>query len=436
MLKRSVKNIKGITARAIAQIKTVRASRCGGFSRQGVWLVLVALSMAVVVTITPAGAGVATTSQATELRGVWLTNVDSDVLFERHRLTKALKHLQELNFNTVYPTVWNWGYTLYPSLVAKRAIGRSLDPAPGLQRRDMLKEIVKQGHQKGIGVIPWFEFGFMAPADSELAKRHPDWLTSRRDGSQIWQEGPHQRVWLNPFHPEVQQFIQDLIVEIVGNYNVDGIQFDDHFGFPSEFGYDALTVKLYQQEHAGQYPPTNPQDPSWVGWRADKVTKFMRQLFRTVKDRKPNCIISVAPNPQDFSYNYSLADWESWEREGLIEELILQVYRNDKSRFIAELKQPEVQVAQSHIPVSVGILAGLKHQFVPLGQIQNQVDIVRAQGLAGVSFFYYETLWNFDREKPAERQLAFEELFSAAIKRPNILDGWKPSSTANAQTPR
>jgi len=33
-----------------------------------------------------------------------------------------------------------------------------------------------------MGVIPWFEFGFMAPADSDLAKRHPDWLTSRRDG--------------------------------------------------------------------------------------------------------------------------------------------------------------------------------------------------------------------------------------------------------------
>jgi len=77
-----------------------------------------------------------------------------------------------------------------------------------------------------MGVIPWFEFGFMAPADSDLAKRHPDWLTSRRDGSQIWIEGKHE-VWLNPFRPEVQQFIQDLILEIVSK-DIDGIQFDDH----------------------------------------------------------------------------------------------------------------------------------------------------------------------------------------------------------------
>lgn len=67
-------------------------------------------------------------SSATELRGVWLTNIDSDVLFGRDRLRQALQKLDELNFNTVYPAVWNWGYTLYPSRVAAKVIGRSLDP--------------------------------------------------------------------------------------------------------------------------------------------------------------------------------------------------------------------------------------------------------------------------------------------------------------------
>ncbi len=398
------------------------------FSRRRVWFAfLVALSIVAVVIVAPGSYTVGTpTTQATELRGVWLTNVDSNVLFERHRLTKALQRLRELNFNTVYPTVWNWGYTLYPSPVAKRVIGRSLDPQPGLQGRDILLEIVKQGHQKGIAVIPWFEFGFMAPADSALATRHPQWLTSRRDGSLLWKEGPHNRVWLNPFRPEVQQFIQDLVVEIVSNYDVDGIQFDDHFGFPSDFGYDAFTVHLYQKEHAGQVPPANPQDPGWVRWRNDKITDFMTRLFRAIKNRKPKCLVSVAPNPQDFSYNYSLADWESWQRQGLIEELIVQVYRDDLSNFIAELERPEVQAARSHIPVSIGILTGVKHQFVPIGQIQNQVGAVRNRGLAGVSFFYYETLWNLAKEKQAERQSALQRLFPTSVERPNILSGWKP----------
>ena len=366
-------------------------------------------------------------TQTTELRGVWLTNIDSDVLFGRDRLTAALQRLHELNFNTVYPTVWNWGYTLYPSAVAQKEIGRSLDPEPGLKGRDILQEIVTQGHQKNMGVIPWFEFGFMAPADSQLALRHPNWLTSRRNGSKIWKEGKHDRVWLNPFRPDVQQFIQNLIVEIVTKYDVDGIQFDDHFGLPSELGYDAFTVKLYQQEHRGKRPPNNPQDPEWLRWRANKITDFMKRIFAAVKARNQNCLISVAPNPQRVSYDLFLADWKTWERQGLIEELILQVYRNDLKVFISELDYPEVQAARQHIPVSIGILSGLKNRYVPIGQIQNQVQATRNQGFAGVSFFFYETLWNLAKEKQSDRISTFQRIFPTSVQRPNILAGWQPS---------
>ncbi|WP_009633526.1 glycoside hydrolase family 10 protein [Synechocystis sp. PCC 7509] len=361
----------------------------------------------------------------TELRGVWMTNIDSDVLFKREVLTAALQNLKTLNFNTVYPTVWNWGYTLYPSPVAQKVIGRSLDPEPGLKGRDMLKEIVTQGHQQGLDVIPWFEFGFMAPADSSLAKRHPNWLTSRRDGSRVWAEGKHDRVWLNPFHPEVQNFIQSLIVEIVSKYDVDGIQFDDHFGLPSELGYDPYTVNLYKKEHFGKNPPANPQDPQWLRWRADKITTYLQRVFRAVKARKPKVILSMAPNPQRVSYDLFLADWQKWERRGLIEELVLQVYRNDLNVFIKELAYPEVQAAKKHIPVSVGILSGLKDRSVPATQIQTQVTASRERNFAGVSFFFYETLWNLSSEKSSDRQNAFKHIFPDQVKRPNLLAGWK-----------
>jgi uncharacterized lipoprotein YddW (UPF0748 family) len=360
-------------------------------------------------------------NQATELRGVWLTNIDSDVLFGRRRLENALQRLKELNFNTVYPAIWNWGWTLYPSPVAGKVIGKQLDPEPGLRGRDILKEMTIQGHKKGLTVIPWFEFGFMAPADSELAKRQPQWLTSRRDGSQVWKEGKHNRVWLNPFHPEVQSFIKSLILEIVKNYDVDGIQFDDHFGLPSELGYDKFTVKLYQKEHNGQLPPKDPKNPEWVKWRADKITAYLQEVFREIKNIKEDCLVSIAPNPQRFSYEYFLADWQQWERMGLVEELILQIYRNDINVFISELERPEVKAAQSHIPVSIGILSGLKDRTVPLKQIETQVQVVRDRGFAGVSFFFYETLWKLAKEKPVERQLAFRKMFPTPMAPPNIL---------------
>ncbi len=374
---------------------------------------------------------------SSEIRGVWLTNIDSEVLFSTPGVANAIARLAQMNFNTVYPTVWNWGYTLYPSKVAEREIGRavrlvppldaSLDLDLGVKGRDMLREIVEQGHQKGMAVIPWFEFGFMAPADSELAKRHPDWLTTRRDGSKIWKEGTHERVWLNPFHPEVQQFVLDLVAEIVSNYDVDGIQFDDHFGLPAEFGYDPLTVGMYQQE-IGQPPSDNFQETFWVRWRADKLNEFMERIFQTVKARQSDCIVSLSPNPLHFSLPAHLQDWFTWERKGFVEEIILQVYRSDLKRFATELERTEVQLAKSHIPVGVGILTGLKGRSIPLTQIQEQVKATRDRNLAGVSFFFYESLSNWAVEKPAEREAAFKRLFPAPVERPNILQGWKPSA--------
>jgi uncharacterized lipoprotein YddW (UPF0748 family) len=346
-----------------------------------------------------------------EIRGVWLTNIDSDVLFEQDKTKEAIALLAKANFNTLYPTVWNWGYTLYPSEIAKSLTGLSLDPTEGLQGRDILAEMVELGHKQEMRVIPWFEFGFMAPADSELAKRHPEWLTARQDGSTIWWEGNvHQRVWLNPLRSDVQQFMTDLIVEIVSNYDIDGLQLDDHFGYPSELGYDDYTVKLYQKEHQGKLPPQDPQDPDWVSWRADKITDYVETLFHEIKQHNPNAIVSVSPNPQDFSFNSFLLDWHRWERKGLIEELVVQLYRDDNDSFINELEQPEIQTAREHIPVGIGILSGLKGRPIPWQRISQQVKIAREHKFAGISFFFYESLWNLTKESPAIRQAALKNL--------------------------
>ncbi len=362
-----------------------------------------------------------------EIRGVWLTNIDSPILFNPRLLRDSMQELGKLNFNTVYPVVWNWGYTVYPSQVAQRVTGYAIDPRyTGLQGRDPLAELVEQGREHRIAVIPWFEFGFMAPADSELARLHPDWLTRRQDGSTIWQEGQDSRVWLNPLNPEVQQFILSIILEIVTKYGVDGIQFDDHMGLPSDFGYDPYTIALYQQENPGKEPPTNFKDPAWLKWRADKITEFMGRVYRAIKARKSHVTVALSPNPQKFSYENSLQDWATWRRLGYVEELILQVYRPDISSFEVELRQPEVQEAKLHIPVGIGILTGLKNKPVPINLVQEKLQKTRELGFAGVSFFFYETMWNLSNEPVDYRKDAFRELMTPVVPRPSLVNGWTP----------
>ncbi|HEY9636263.1 MAG TPA: glycoside hydrolase family 10 protein, partial [Coleofasciculaceae cyanobacterium] len=326
-----------------------------------------------------------------EIRGVWMTENDNDILSDRAKLQDAVSQLARVNFNTVYPVVWNSGYVLYPSAVAQRT-GIQPFVRKGLQGQDIIADLVAQAHRQGLLVIPWFEFGFMAPPTSELALNHPEWMTQRRDGSQTWISGAGEVMWLNPFHPEVQQFITELVLEVVTQYDADGIQFDDHTSLPNVFGYDSYTLALYKKETKKDAPP-NPEDAAWVRWRADKITAFMTQLNKAVKQRKPNAIFSVSPNPYITAYNGYLQDWVGWVRQNIVDELIVQVYRPDLPSFVDQISRPEIQEVQQKIPTGIGILTGLRNNPVPMQRIQAKVQASRDRGL-GVSFFFYESLWD------------------------------------------
>ncbi|MBW4509184.1 MAG: glycoside hydrolase family 10 protein [Scytonematopsis contorta HA4267-MV1] len=352
-----------------------------------------------------------------EIRGVWLTNNDFDTLRHRAKVQDAMSQLRRLNFNTVYPVVWNSGYVMYPSAVARRT---NIQPFvyKGAEGHDIIADVINQAHRQGLLAIPWFEFGFMTPQTSELAMEHPEWLTQKRDGTQTSISAAGEVAWLNPFHPQVQKFISDLVMEIVTQYDADGIQFDDHMSLPREFGYDKYTINLYMQE-TGNSAPGNPEAPDWVRWRADKITAFMLELHQAVKARRPNVIFSVSPNYYDFAYKFQLQDWLNWVRFGIVDELVMQVYRNDLGSFTSKLTRPEILETQQVIPTAIGIMAGLRNRPVPMQQIQSQVRASRERGL-GTAFFYYESLWDEGPEAVAERQSGFQSLFPSAALRARV----------------
>ena len=374
-----------------------------------------------------------------EIRGVWLTNVSSGVLFFPWGINRALHQLSDLKFNTIYPVVWNRGVTFYKSAVGRRVIGRSQDYLLNLTQLggDILSKIVTEGHQNGLKVIPWFEYGFMAPKNSAIVQRHPDWIAQTLKGekalnnfknsedvsyqtqiknwifNQILDWMTIENVWLNPLHPEVEQFIEDLILEVVIKYNIDGIQLDDHFGLPVEFGYDEYTIELYQKEHKGQSPPNNSYNQEWRDWRANKITELVQRIVKKVKAIKPDCIISLSPNPYEYTYEMYLQDWLTWVNQGLVDEIILQVYRDSMTKFISELNHESVQTARQKVPVIIGLLSGTLRHPVPMEQIEQQMKVVRDRGFDGVSFFYWETLWSyFTPDSPRYRRKTFKTLFS------------------------
>lgn len=362
----------------------------------------------------PSSPAPAAAKPRTELRGVWLTANDMPVLRDRERMQQMVAQLARLNFNTLYPVVWNGGITYYPSEVLQ---GRGLQDFTfrGLQGQDVIGELIAEGRRQGLVVIPWFEFGLMAAPGSELARRHSAWLTSKQDGTLTSISAAGEVKWLNPFRPEVQQLITDLVLEVVGKYGADGIQFDDHTTLPREFGYDPFTVALYRRE-TGRNPPANPADPAWVQWRADKITAFLDRLSKAVRARRPGAIVSISPNYYDFAYKLQLQDWRAWVRRGIADELLVQIYRPDLESFTPHMWRPEVQEARQRIPTAMAILSGQRNRPTSAQLLQQKVLASRQAGL-GVAFFYLESLWNLGPEPAEQRQATLAGLFAAPASR-------------------
>ncbi len=361
---------------------------------------------------TPVPSPVQPPVQRTELRGVWLTANDMPVLRDRSRMQVTVNQLADLKFNRLYVVVWNGGMAYYPSRVSEQ---RQLQDFTftGLQGQDILAELIAAGRRRGLMVVPWFEFGFMAPPDSPLAKNHRDWLTNRRDGGLTSISAAGEVVWLNPFRPEVQQLITDLVLEVVSQYDADGIQFDDHMSLPREFGYDPYTVTLYRKE-TGREPPADAEDGVWVKWRADRLTAFMERLAAAVRRTRPGTILSISPNYYAFAYKMQLQDWRAWVQRGIADEVLIQIYRSDLESYLPQLSRPEVQETQRRIPTAIAVMSGLRNRPNPMALIRQKVQANRELGL-GVAFFYLESLWSLGPEPSAERIATLAELFGAGM---------------------
>ncbi|MCY7367367.1 MAG: family 10 glycosylhydrolase [Chamaesiphon sp.] len=330
-------------------------------------------------------------------KAVWLTNIDSQVMNSRKNLAEGLHRLADLGFNTIYPVVWQRGYTLYPSEVAKQLAGADVLPRSPFVGRDVLKEIIELARPLNMQVIPWFEYGLMVPPRSSIARQHPDLLTLDINETTQRIQGANgeldPNVWLNPCHYRVRKFMVDLITEVVKKYPVAGIQLDDHFCFPQEMGYDKFSQQLFQQHNFGDIAPIEHDSEVWLEWGSQRLTELLQQIVSSVKSVRRNCIVSISPNPLSFSRSRYLADWKKWLDLGLMDELVLQVYRDRLDTFELELSKPEVIAARAKIPTSIGILAGLKTRPIASPIIKEQVASISAQQFGGLSFFFYETLF-------------------------------------------
>jgi uncharacterized lipoprotein YddW (UPF0748 family) len=336
-----------------------------------------------------------------EVRGVWITNVASNVLYNKDEIARAMDYLAANGINVVFPVVWNKSETQYRSQIMEERFGIEIERTFETQGRDPLAELIVEAHRNGMEVIPWFEYGFAASfgdaTGGRLVQANPHWASRDIEGNIAERNGFY---WLNGLHPEVQDFMNSLIHEVIDNYDVDGIQGDDRLpAMASNGGYDDYTRDLYASEHNGAQPPIFPTTNSWLIWRADKLTNYLGRLYRSVKEKDENLIVSMSPSHYRFSFENYLQDPPRWLDSMYVDMIHPQLYRYTTGAYLETVQAvvgPRPGSTGGYVKpeyrdkLSPGIIVRAGNQFVTPAQVRQKIAYNREYGINGEVFFFYE----------------------------------------------
>lgn len=149
---------------------------------------------------------------------------------------------------------------------------------------------------------------------------------------------------LDPGNPDVRKYILDVIAEIIDNYDIDGILFDDYF-------YKSMDENDYVTNETHRTPDNNPHNLSLNDWRRENVNIFVRDVMKLVETKKPYLRFGIGPagiwsttshNVYDEDYNTydyitaNLGTWDvyselycdaaTWLKRGYIDYISPQLY--------------------------------------------------------------------------------------------------------------
>ncbi|MCY3001528.1 MAG: family 10 glycosylhydrolase [Planctomycetota bacterium] len=336
-----------------------------------------------------------------ELRAVWIPNTDTRFFESRESIAGARESLARGGINVVLPVVWSKGATLFPSEVMRTHTGQAIDRR--YEGRDPLAEVLAEAHQRGIEVIPWFEYGFCDGHErypGKLLAAHPEWAALGSDGKPVVKNG---FPWLNSLDPAVQHWMSELVLEVCRKYDIDGVQGDDRLpALPCEAGYNPEVVAAYKAE-TGREAPKDPKEPRWLAWRAERLTEYLRDLREEVKAVRPGLVFSMAPGAPSWAYTEYLQQQERWMELGLLDALHPQVYARsleEYERMLGGVFALE-WIAKRKDKLFPGVLVRIGDWRASGELLCESVAVNRKRKLDGEVFFFHQGLLDDSGERLA-----------------------------------
>lgn len=260
------------------------------------------------------------TSPKREHRSAWISTVyrlcwpttagtsSSVASAQKSEALAIIEKMHENNFNALYFQVRSRSDAMYKSsyepwssdLTGSRGATPAWDP---------LEYWVAECHKRGMECYAWinpyrYESSAGAWGTADYRKDHPDWIMEYNNAT-----------ILNPGLEAVQQRIVDIVTEIITNYDVDGIVFDDYFylnGTPTGSGYDYNLWK------------SSGTSLSQADWRRDNVNTMVRKVYNAIQAKKPYVKFGIGPAGVAYksaaSYGIetsSISSASDWQYDGI-----------------------------------------------------------------------------------------------------------------------
>lgn len=279
-----------------------------------------------------------------EVRSVWMATVwaldwpssTSSTTAQKNEMVKYLDVLQKNNFNAIYFQVRTMSDAFYKSSYepwSSYLTGtRGKDPG-----WDPLAFVVEECHKRGMECHAWvnpyrFSTGSNWSTAQDQALKSAGMLLAytKSDGKTT--------TILNPGLESVRKRIVDVCKEIISNYDVDGLVFDDYFypeGIPvtsSAGDYD-----LWQKSGASM---------TFGDWRRNNVNQMVADVYNMVQQQKPYVRFGISPAgaactsaavaakhgidrcpvASDWQYDGIFSDPVAWLEAGTIDYISPQLY--------------------------------------------------------------------------------------------------------------
>lgn len=279
-----------------------------------------------------------------EVRSVWMATVwaldwpssTSSTTAQKNEMVKYLDVLHKNNFNAVYFQVRTMSDAFYKSSYepwSSYLTGtRGKDPG-----WDPLAFVVEECHKRGMECHAWvnpyrFSTGSNWSTAQDQALKSAGMLLAytKSDGKTT--------TILNPGLESVRKRIVDVCKEIISNYDVDGLVFDDYFypeGIPvtsSAGDYD-----LWQESGASM---------TFGDWRRNNVNQMVADVYKMVQHQKPYVRFGISPAgaactsaavaakhgidrcpvASDWQYDGIFSDPVAWLEAGTIDYISPQLY--------------------------------------------------------------------------------------------------------------